>query len=276
MSLVSDLLDATVEPASPFEPVPGESRTSANADALRLIAEAEMLGIPWREVLRQEIHAEGTLQRFLGSDLRDLPLWRALSIIPNSLFHSWRVRELIDRLCYEASAEGSRRARRELASLLECLSGPRARKITAQMTLAKHYWFAYQRILELQAVALAADRCRSTGERRRREVCESTGCSGRDADWAVDRWTSASRSHALDDAVRRAREEGFEIPFATTELQAFSRLRRFVLRHRVRVSRAPGRRREGISVKTAGRACTGASESESKASEPLRSRRRSP
>jgi hypothetical protein len=39
-----------------------------------------------------------------------------------------------------------------------------------------------------------------------------------------------------------AREEGFEIPHAATELQAFSRLRRFVLRHRI-FRRKPGRPR---------------------------------
>jgi hypothetical protein len=220
-------------------------RANARADALRLIEEAEVLGVPWREVLKREIFTEGTLQRFLGSPVRDLPLWRALSIIPNSLFHSWRVRELVDRLCYEASTEGSQPARREIASLLECLSGPRARRITAEMTLAKHYWFAYQRILELQSIALAAERSRASGARGIAQVCDSTGCSRRDAEWAVVRWTSESRSHALDDAVLRAREEGFEIPNGATELQAFSRLKRFVSRHRL--AREPRRRKGGDS-----------------------------
>src|ERR1041385_5387794 len=74
-------------------------------DALRLIEEAEVIGVPWRQVLKREILVEGMLQRFLGSPIRELPLWRALSIIPGSLFHSWRVRESVDRLCPEASAE---------------------------------------------------------------------------------------------------------------------------------------------------------------------------
>jgi hypothetical protein len=248
MSWVSDLIRPA--PARPPEAMPDEAslRGSGREEALRLIEEADVLGIPWREVLKREISAEGTLQRFLGSSFTDLPLWRALSIIPSSLFHSWRVRELVDRLCYEAATEGSRPARREIASLLECLSGPRARKMTAEMTLARHYWFAYQRILELQSVALAAERSRASGARGIAQVCDSTGCSRRDAEWAVARWTSESRSHALDDAVLRARREGFEIPGGATELQAFRRLKRFVSRHRV--GGEPQRSKKTVSVRT--------------------------
>ena len=203
------------------------------AEALRLIRQAQALGIPWRRILTREISTEGMLQRFLGCEIGELPLWRALAIIPNSLFHSWRVRDLIDRLAWEASAQGSRAARREIASLLNCLSGVRARRWTEEMARAKHYWFAYDRILELQAVALAAERSRAQGKNRIAEVCQSTGSTRSDAEWAVTRLDAPGRSHALDDAVARARQEGFEIPNAASELQAFSRLRRFVLRHRI-------------------------------------------
>jgi hypothetical protein len=202
-------------------------------DALRLVAEAEALGIPWRRVLTQEILAEATLQRFLGPDIEELPLWRALCLIPNSLFHSWRIRNLVDRLSWEASAQGAAAARRELAALFESLTGPRARHLTSETSLAKHYWFAYQRILELQSVALAAERIGDDGVLRVCRVCEVTGCGRRDAEWAVARATSPGRSHALDDSMARAREEGFEIPPAETEIVAFSRLRRFVRRHRL-------------------------------------------
>ena len=202
-------------------------------DALRLIAEADALGIPWRRVLTQEILAEGTLQRFLGPDIAELPLWRALCLIPNSLFHSWRIRNLVDRLSWEASAQGAAAARRELATLFESLTGPRARHLTSETSLAKHYWFAYHRILELQSVALAAEKVLDEGTLRISRVCELTGCGRRDAEWAAARATSPTRSHALDDAMARAREEGFEIPPAETELAAFSRLRRFVRRHRL-------------------------------------------
>ena len=107
------------------------------------------------------------------------------------------------------------------------------------------------RILELQAVALAAERSPLCDEGCVAEICESTGAVRRDAEWAVGRLDSPKRTHALDDAVGHAREEGFEIPHASTELQAFSRLRRFVLRHRIfrrYGSRGPGRPRGSRAV----------------------------
>ena len=82
-------------------------------------------------------------------------------------------------------------------------------------------------------MALAAEKVLDEGTLRISRVCELTGCGRRDAEWAAARATSPSRSHALDDAMARAREEGFEIPPAETELAAFSRLRRFVRRHRL-------------------------------------------
>src|SRR5262249_34785844 len=125
-------------------------------------------------------------------------------------------------------------------------AGPRAGRWTEEMARAKHYWFAYHRVLELQAVALAAERSHLSGEECVLEICESTGGVRRDAEWAVARRVAPERSHALDDAVSRAREEGFGIPQAGTELQAFARLRRFVLRHRIfrrGGARGPGRPR---------------------------------
>ena len=127
----------------------------------------------------------------------------------------------------------TREARRELASLLESLSGPHARRDARRTALSRHYRFAYDRILELQTVALAAQRNPGVGGDLESRVREATGCSFGDAQWAIARLSSPSRTHALDSAVERAREEGFEIPPASTELQAFSRLKRFVSRHRI-------------------------------------------
>ena len=224
-----------------------DERASRRADALRLIEEAEALGVPWKQVLEREVLAEGMLQRFLGGPIRDLPLWRALAVIPASLFHSWRVRETVDRLCHEASTEGSRAARQELASLLESVCGPHARRAARRVALSKHYRFAYDRVLELQAVALAAEKGSAAGLPLVVEVREATGCSRSDAEWAVSRLTSPDRTHALDSAVRRAREEGFEIPPAASELQAFSRLKRFVSRHSPFAAPFSGRRRIPVS-----------------------------
>ena len=226
------------------------------ADALRLIDEAEALGVPWKQVLEREILAEGMLQRFLGAPIRELPLWRALAVLPASLFHSWRVRNTVDRLCHEASTEGSRAARKELAMLIESVSGPHARREARRTALSKHYRFAYDRVLELQGVALAAEEARGAGLERVVEVREATSCSRADADWAVARLTSPTRTHALDSAVRRAREEGFEIPTAPSEIQAFARLKRFVSRHHPFPERFSGRRRIPVS-RGAGAAAAG-------------------
>lgn len=231
MRAESDLL-----PAEPARPSGGESdkesrRKGGNDEALRLIAEAEALGIPWRQVLKREILAEGMLQRFIGSDIVELSLWQAVSVIPNSLFHSWRVRDLLDRLFYEASAAGSRLARQELAWLLKSLSDPIAGRAGEEKMLVKHYVFAYQRILELQMVALAFERSTGDGKSPFSAVCEATACSRRDAEWAASCLSSPQRSCVLDDAVARAREEGFEIPHAETALEAFSRLRKLISRH---------------------------------------------
>ena len=211
-------------------PAPRELRPR---DALRLIDEAEALGIPWKEILSREILAESTLQRFLGAEIGNLPLWRVISILPNTLLHCWRARDLLDRLFWEASAEGSRSARREVTALLGCLTGRRARRVREETILARHYWFAYNRVLELQAVALAAEKCRAEAALQVASLCQSTGAPRRDVQWAVARLTSHERSYVLDDAMARAREEGFEIPRASTEPESFSRLRRFVSRHRL-------------------------------------------
>jgi hypothetical protein len=216
-------------------PAPRESRPG---DALRLIGEAEALGIPWKEILSREIQAESTLQRFLGTDMRDLPLWRVISILPNSLLHCWRARDLLDRVFWEASAEGSRAARREVTALVDCLTGRRSRRVRESMILARHYWFAYNRVLELQALALAAEKCAAPPESRAVALHESTGAPRRDIAWAIARITSPDRSYVLDDAMARAREEGFEIPRASTEPEAFLRLRRFVTRHDFRPRRS--------------------------------------
>ena len=243
VSSLSRLLRSHPDDASAIAALsPPEEKLEAG-EALRLIEQAEELGVPWREILSREIFAEGMLQRFLGSELGDFSLWRAVSILPDTLFHSWRVRALLDRLCWEASAQGSRAARRELDSLLNCLAGVRSRRVTREATLAKHYWFAYHRVLELQGVALAAEKCRAPADQRVAEVCESTAASRRDAEWAVARLAAQTRSHALDDAMARAREEGFEIPRAETELRAFSRLRRFVSRYRLFREPPSGRQR---------------------------------
>jgi hypothetical protein len=56
-------------------------------------------------------------------------------------------------------------------------------------------------------------------------VATHTACSQADAEWAVRREDCPGRSHLLDDAMHKAREEGFEIPHFTSEARAFRKLR---------------------------------------------------
>jgi hypothetical protein len=103
-------------------------------DALRLIAEADALGIPWRRVLTQEILAEGTLQRFLGPDIAELPgepvphPELALPFVEDQV--SWT--DLLGSLGARAAAAGAG------CHALPELTGPRARHLTSE-GLAKHY-----------------------------------------------------------------------------------------------------------------------------------------
>jgi len=196
-----------------------------------LLSEAEALGIPWAKIIAGEILAEGTLRRYLPDPHSDLPLWRAICILPNSLLQSWRVRELIDRLSLEASLPDSADALRELKVLDEHLRGCRARRTTSDAIMAKHLWFAYHRILELHDIARAASKSRGDYEARIRAVCSRTGCRRGDAEWGIRRTDSAIPMRPLEEAVSKTREEGFDIPHAATEFESFLLVRKFIRRH---------------------------------------------
>lgn len=227
-------------PASPRHPA-GEPAGFPKAvqDALELLARAEALGIPWRRILQEEIAAESLLQGFLDADVTNLPLWQAIGLLPNTLLQSWRVRARIGRASWEASANGSLEAVHELSDLHDHFRGRPRRGATSRSALDRHLCQAYERIRELQAAARAAERAR--GEDPARFVCETAGCSLADAEWAVARASSAERTFALDDAVRHARDEGFEIPQGDTELDSFVRLKRLISRRARR--RRPSSRR---------------------------------
>jgi hypothetical protein len=77
----------------------------------------------------------------------------------------------------------------------------------------------------LQQIGRAAHRSGGTHEERVAFVAQRTACSRADAEWAVRREERPGLSHLLDDAMRKARDEGFEIPHQTTEARAFRRLR---------------------------------------------------
>ena len=195
-----------------------------------VLAEAETLGIPWRAILANEIFAEKTLRDSVVNLDGDWPLTCLFSLLPNSLLQSWRGRERIHALSWEARVERSRTAAALLRSVFLHLAGKRAPGAPVDYLLANHLGFAYQRVLQLLRISRTAERSKGPRARRIEAVAGRTHCSSSDAAWAVDRADSRHRSHRLDDAMRRAREEGFQLPVANSELIAFTRLKRFVQR----------------------------------------------
>src|SRR5437868_4968447 len=93
------------------------------ADAHELIDVAEALGIPWQRLLETEIQAERELRRTVGETPEEAPLWRVLAALPLSVLDSWRMRERIRALAWDARTGSSRLAARALRALENHLSG---------------------------------------------------------------------------------------------------------------------------------------------------------
>jgi hypothetical protein len=204
---------------------------SANGEksgAQGLLREAEVLGIPWERILSEEIRAERLLQLSLSDVTENWPLWPAFWILPMSLLNSWRVRDRIHALAWEASRQGCTEAARQLRALHAHLSGRQNGRPSDATLLAKHLWFGYQRVLSLTRIGRLAERLSGDRADRIESVRKKAACSLEDATWAVDRLSSPTRGHSVDDAMRRARDEGFELPEDENEFRAFRRLRSFV------------------------------------------------
>lgn len=200
-------------------------------------AVAEALGIPWRRILESEIEAERALRQTLGPAAADEPLWRILCSLPASALDSWRVRERVNAMACEARAGRTPSAARGLMAVFDHLRGKRRGGQASADPMAGHLWLAYQRVQELVSAAAAAEKSRGDRADRVRTTVETSGCASADAEWAVARCESPGRGHRIDDAVARAREEGFEIPRAGTVFQSFVLLRKLARRC------APPRRR---------------------------------
>jgi hypothetical protein len=186
------------------------------------------LGIPWQRIVADEIRAEKALRLSLADVTDDWPLWAALWILPLSLLHSWRVRDRIHRLAWRASRESCPDSARQLRALhAHFLGRPNGRASEATL-LALHLWFGYQRVLALARIGRAAEKTRGDFDARVASLRTRTGCSNADARWALCRASSVGRGHRLDDAMRRVRNEGFELPQDRSEVEAFRRLRAFV------------------------------------------------
>jgi hypothetical protein len=157
------------------------------SDTHDLIEVAEALGIPWKRLLETEIHVERELRRTLGEASDEAPLWRVFSALPLSVLDSWRVRERIRELSWEARTGSSKRAARDLRALADHLSGKAAASDRSLDPLFRHFEFAHLRVLELQRVARSAEKARGELVTRVRHVLQNTGCLEPDGRWAFER-----------------------------------------------------------------------------------------
>jgi hypothetical protein len=204
------------------------SSTAHDRSAECLLRQASALGIPWKRILADEIRAERTLRLSLADITEDWPLWPALWILPLSLLHSWRVRDRIHLLAWNASRNRCDVSARQLRALHAHLLGRANGRASEATLLARHLWFGYQRVLALARISRAAEKTSGDLARRVESLRAKTGCSMADAGWALTRADSSKRGHRLDDAMRRTRDEGFELPVGSSEVAAFRRLRDFV------------------------------------------------
>lgn len=206
-------------------PLPAATGRCAPAESPEaLLDRARALGIPWERLIRQEIDAETTMRTFFLDVDGDWPLWAALAALPFCPLQSWRLRDRLEAHSSEARSVGCPRAARQLRAVFRHLCGKTSRSASAP-ALARHLWFAYQRVLVLQHVGRLAHRSEGAFEERVAWVSERAACSRTDAEWAVRREDLPARAHLLDDAMRQARQEGFEIPHTTSEARAFRKLR---------------------------------------------------
>ena len=227
----------------PLPPSAGSAVPSAEVPSParpELLDRAEALGIPWERIVRDEIRAEEALRRYLA-DLDTFPLAAGLTVLSFTFLQSWRVRDRIQALAGEARGISARSAVRQLRAIFRRLAGGAPREREA---FAEHLWFAYQRVLLLQRACRAAAASRGPLPERARLVSKRTRCGFDDAAWALCHEGSRRNGHRLDAAIRKVRDEGFQIPRAETEARAFARLRA-ILRTAGRLERrrAPSRSR---------------------------------
>jgi hypothetical protein len=209
------------DPVAPSRFAPGQG---ASAD--EILRCAESFGIPWRRILVAEIEAEEKLRRYLPDVQTECPLATAQTVLSFDLLRSWRVRDRIESLACQSRGGSLRSAVRELRRVFQRLTGKGDRD---QVALARHFWFAYQRVLLLQRVLRYAWRSCGTTAERLAFVCSRAGCCYDDAAWAVCLEGALLRAQRLEAVVRHVRDEGFLIPRAETEARSLSELRRIVL-----------------------------------------------
>ncbi|HYB53769.1 MAG TPA: hypothetical protein VEG84_07875 [Thermoanaerobaculia bacterium] len=200
------------------------------ATASRLLEEADALGIPWERILEEEVRAEKTLRRFLRDSDPEPPLAALLVLLPDVPLASWRVRDRVAKLSWEARAgENGDGARQELRRLDAHLRRRADSDPAVAAALESHLLFAWGRIRELLAISRSAFKARGAESDRIARVRARTSCTADDALWAV-RNACAGRGRRLEEVLGRVREEGFAVPPGPTEKETFRSLRAFLRR----------------------------------------------
>ena len=202
----------------------GDQGIARKPARLEVLDRAEALTIPWERILLEEIQAEHTLRRY-ASDVETMPLETRLAILPVSFLSSWRVRDEIQALSCAARGARLKTAVSRLRSVFRRWVGQPER---GRAVHGGHLELAYERVLLLQRVRRAARRSRGTTADRMALVCVTARCGYDDAAWALGREDSPRAGHRLDEAMRKVRDEGFQIPRAASEARAFGELRRIV------------------------------------------------
>ena len=203
-------------------PSTGLKDSNSSSEILRF---AEMIGIPWKRILLEEIEAEQKLRRYIGDIQAEISLRAVTTILSFSFLRSWRARDQLETLACRAQGADDRAAVGQLRLAFRGLIGKSERD---QVAFSEHLRFAYERVLLLQRVSRAAARSRGTLAERLAFVCATARCCFDDAAWAVCRESSPRRGQRFEAAVRKVREEGFLIPRAETEARSLAALRRIV------------------------------------------------
>jgi hypothetical protein len=182
-----------------------------------------MLGIPWRRLLNHEIAIEQRLREQLPDATAECALEDAFEILSAEALRSWRVREQLETLAWQARAS-VRGAERKLRALWR----PAADQVAPDSPAVGRFDAAYRRILLLQRARRAAARSVGTPAERLAFVCTAARCRFEDAEWALAEESSPKRGRRMEAAVRKAREEGFFVPKGATEARSLASLRRIV------------------------------------------------
>ena len=191
-----------------------------------LLSRAETLGIPWRRLLVQEIEAEERLRAHLPELTAELPWDEALEILSAESSRSFRVRDQLEALAWQAraSVKGAERKLRDFVQTIR-IGGSKERAV------GRSFDTAYRRILLLQRARRAAARCGDgtmTTAERLAFVCTRARCRFEDAEWAIGVESSPRRGRRMEAAIRKVRDEGYFVPRAATEARSLASLRRIV------------------------------------------------